>query len=67
MYEKLETQIGSHDNLALCGIREYTDQKRRHELNRTTILKILQSNGIPNTFLSSGKITSELCHHTSLL
>lgn len=53
MYEKLETQIGSHDNLVFCGIREHTDQKRRNELNRTTILKTLQSNGIPNTFLSS--------------
>jgi hypothetical protein len=52
-YQGVDTQIGNHDKLVFCGIREYTDQNRRKELNRTTILKTLQSNGITNTILTS--------------
>jgi hypothetical protein len=52
-YQGIDTQIGNHDKLIFCGIREYTDQNRRKELNRTTILKTLQSNGITNTILTS--------------
>lgn len=52
-YQSVDTQIGNHDKLVFCGIREYTDQNRRKELNRTTILKTLQSNGITNTILTS--------------
>ena len=51
-YEKLETQLGSHDNLVFCGIREHTDQNRRSGMNRASFLNTLQSNGITNTFLS---------------
>lgn len=50
LFDKLETQIGSHADLVFCGIR-YTDQ-RRHGITRSTIVDTLESNGIGNTILS---------------
>jgi hypothetical protein len=51
-YQHLETQLGDHKDLVFCGIRSSTDTRRRTKgLNRSTILQILQSNGIQNTVL----------------
>jgi hypothetical protein len=59
-YQELETQLGYHKDLVFCGIRPNTDTRRRKKgLNRSTILQILQSNGIQNTVLDpSGYFTS---------
>ena len=52
-YQKLETQIGNHENTVFCGISEYSDKDRRKKgLNRSTIIKKLESSGIHNSVLS---------------
>lgn len=46
-------QLGSHSNMVLCAINDYTDERRRGnlEINRKNILKTLAANNINNTIL----------------
>lgn len=60
-YQNLETQLGHHENLVFCGIRESTDNLRRKKvLNRSAIVRILSSNGIENTILPSSEYFTSL-------
>ena len=60
-YQNLETQIGHHENLVFCGIRESTDNLRRRKgLNRSTIVNKLSSNGIQNKILPSSEYFTTL-------
>jgi len=60
-YRHLETQIGRHENTVFCGIRDYSDAKRRSESNnRSTIIRILSSNGIQNTLVHSSEYFTSL-------
>ena len=52
-YENLETQVGNHDNLVFCGIRDYTDIYRKKQVSRSKIIKTLASKRIENTILTS--------------
>jgi hypothetical protein len=46
-------QLGNHSNMVLCAINDYTDERRRGnlEINRKNILKTLSANNINNTIL----------------
>jgi hypothetical protein len=59
-HKHLETQIGTHDNLVFCGIRDHTDVYRKRGVSRTKILKTLESNGIHNTVLESAEYFKSL-------
>ena len=60
-YQNMETQVGHHENLVFCGIRESTDNLRRRKvLNRSAIVHILSSNGIENTILASSEYFTSL-------
>jgi hypothetical protein len=51
-FEKV--QFGEHNNLVLCSVHPETDKRRRpNGINRSTIVTILSSNGIQNTYLDS--------------
>jgi hypothetical protein len=42
-------QLGSHENLVVCGVSIHTDQRRRPSpINRTSIVETLAKNGIYN-------------------
>jgi hypothetical protein len=57
----METQIGNHENLVFCGIRDSTDNLRRRKgVNRSRILVTLSSNGIENTILPSSEYFTTL-------
>ena len=58
LFDKLETQIGTHADLVFCGIR-CTDQ-RRNTINRSTIVQTLDSNGIRNTILDLSEYFTKL-------
>lgn len=47
---KMNMQIGNHENLLLCAFNPFTDRKRRgsHKINRLHILKNLNDNNIKN-------------------
>ena len=53
----LECQIGIHDKLVLCSVRNSTDSYRRgnNKINRKTILQELEKNGIYNTEICNDK------------
>lgn len=54
-------QIGSHENLVLCAINQYTDIRRRPiGINRQQIINTLQNNNIQNTNLSGETYFSSL-------
>ena len=60
-YRNMETQIGNHENLVFCGIRDSTDNLRRRKgVNRSRILVTLSSNGIENTILPSSEYFTTL-------
>lgn len=60
-YQNMETQLGHHENLVFCGIRESTDNLRRKKvLNRSAIVRILSSNEIENTILPSSEYFTSL-------
>jgi len=51
----IECQIGSHDELVLCSIRDTTDSNRRqnNKINRKSILKEIEKNNIYNVELDN--------------
>jgi len=54
-------QVGSHENLVLCAISQYTDTRRRPiGINRQQIIHTLQNNNIQNTNLSGETYFSSL-------
>jgi glycosyltransferase involved in cell wall biosynthesis len=56
-----ELQHGSHDKLVLCAIRANTDQRRRPTgINRTSVLRTLQSQQIQNEDMESSVYFREL-------
>lgn len=62
-------QLGSHSKLVLCAINDYTDSRRRGnlEINRKNILKNLSENNIHNTLLVYKNYYESLPHYKFII
>jgi hypothetical protein len=65
----VECQIGSHDELVLCSVRENTDMFRRKnsEINRRTIIKELLKNNVQNIELDNNEYYKRLPNYKFII